>query len=130
MVQPAAYSTSINIHNPALPPVPGTTGQPVIFSKKAVLSVPEGAALIPPSSLVQDELLPDYSEEVDCTVIRSLLGKTTLAATAFIEGWVVIYSEATVGPNGTVTRNPLDVTAVRTDSKGALELDDALEDDF
>ena len=128
MVQPGVYSTSINIHNPALPPPPGTTGGTVTFYKKAVLSVPEGTAQIPPSHLMTDQLAADFSEEVDCAIIRKLLGAA--APAGFIEGWVVIYSEATVSPTGVVTRNPLDVTAVRSDSKGALEFDDAQEDDF
>ena len=122
MIQPGDYSTSINIHNPHesffwLQPA-------VTFLKKAVLSSQEGLPPVPPSAFVSDTVRNDFSEYVDCRIIRGLLGTAAPPAPTFIEGWVVLV----VPP--TSTTNILDVVGVYTDSKGALELKTASEHFF
>jgi hypothetical protein len=86
-VRPGVYETSINIHNPQLP-----TGNPlpkVLFVKKAVLAPPEGEKPIPPSKFRRDELQADFAEQVDCKIIRDMLGPA--GAAPFIEGFLVLY---------------------------------------
>jgi hypothetical protein len=122
MVQPGTYSTTINIHNPhddMFSQQPSTT-----FLKKAVQSLPEGKQMLPPSGFVKDTLNNDFAEEVDCTIIRSLLG---IPGTAFIEGYVVIISPPTPNPLGGFFTNELDVTGIYTNAKGALEVHPANE---
>jgi hypothetical protein len=117
MVQPGTYSTTINIHNPhddMFSQQPSTK-----FLKKAVQSLPEGKQMLPPSGFVTDVLNNDYAEEVDCTIIRSLLGIT---GTSFIEGYVVIISPPTTNPAGGFFTNELDVIGIYTNAKGALEI--------
>jgi hypothetical protein len=122
MVQPGTYSTTINIHNPHDDMF---SQQPLTkFLKKAVESVPEGKQLIPPSNFVNDTLPNDYAEEVDCTIIRSLLGST---GTSFIEGYVVIIVPPTPNSLGGYYTNELDVTGIYTDSKGAEQVRPANE---
>jgi hypothetical protein len=58
----------------------------VTFVKKVVLSSPEGKELIPPSPFRRDVLKPDFSEEVDCTIIRQMSHSNA----PFIEGFVVL----------------------------------------
>jgi len=89
------YTTSINIHNPNI----FTSDKPLSFIKKAVIAKREGVTLIPPSAFMQDSLPNDYSETVDCTVIRALLGKAAAAAPAFIEGFVVLIVPPASSPN-------------------------------
>jgi hypothetical protein len=107
MVSPGAYFTTINIHNPHDDLF---SSQPfTAFLKKAVLSQPEGVTPTRPSPFVQDNLKNDYAEEVDCTIIKRLLGITS---TAFIEGYVVII----VPPTGSAApiTNQLDVIGIYT----------------
>jgi len=120
MVQPGTYSTTINIHNPhddMFSQQPSTT-----FLKKAVQSLPEGQQQRPPSGFAKDNLVNDYAEEVDCTIIRTLLGIT---GTSFIEGYVVIISPPTPNPAGGYFTNELDVIGIYTNAKGALKIQPA-----
>lgn len=106
-VQPATYSTSINIHNPNAT-FGGVVGLPVVFVKKVVVSSPEGRPPNKPSPFRQDILDPDFSEEIDCTIIRSMIVPTP-PPNIFIEGYFVIYAlPSPVGPS------ELDVTEVVT----------------
>src|SRR4029077_17787262 len=82
-VAPGTYFTSINIHNPASSLFTSETS--LSFVKKAVISMPEGTTQVPPSQLVQDNLQNDFSEYVDCAIIRTLLGAAAPPAPAFIE---------------------------------------------
>jgi hypothetical protein len=124
MVQPGTYSTSINIHNPALP---SANTAPVTFYKKAVISNQEGQTQVPPSSLKTDQLPPDFSEEVDCTTIANFFSPPLTIATNFYEGWVVIYVPQ---PASTGASLPLDVEGVYTNLKGALKVRPATLDKF
>jgi hypothetical protein len=108
------YATTINIHNPDSSLFSSQTS--LSFFKKAVLSLPEGTTKVPPSSMVQDSLENDYAEEVDCKIIRSLLGSAAPAAPAYIEGYVVI-----IVPPTNFT-NQLDVVGIYTNAKGALQV--------
>jgi hypothetical protein len=85
-VRPGTYETTINIHNPQLPtnPLPF-----VVFAKKAVLAPPEGEKPIPPSKFRVDRLQADFAEQVDCKIIRDMLGPAGVAP--FIEGFLVLY---------------------------------------
>ena len=124
-VAPGTYYTTINIHNPHEGLFSSQTS--TTFLKKAVLSLQEGITPVPPSPLVQDNLPNDFAEEVDCTVIRRLLGSAAPAAPAFIEGYVVLI----VPPTSTATvPNVLDVVGIYTNSLGALEVQPANEHFF
>jgi hypothetical protein len=70
-VRPGIYETSINIHNPQLPlnPLPSVT-----FVKKVVLALPEGEKPVPPSKFRVDKVEADFAEQVDCRIIREMLG--------------------------------------------------------
>jgi hypothetical protein len=128
MVQPGAYSTTINIHNPhdgIFSSQPSTT-----FMKKAVRSLPEGATPFPPSGFVTDTLTNDFAEEVDCPIIRAMLGASAPPAPAFIEGYVVIIVPPTTNPAGGFFTNELDVNAIYTDLKGAMQVRPANEHFF
>jgi len=116
------YSTTINIHNPHDNAFSSQTS--TSFLKKAVLSLPEGTTPVPPSALVQDNLLNDFAEEVDCAVIRKLLGTAAPPAPAFIEGFVVIIVPPT---SASTVPNVLDVIGVYTDKLGALKVHPANE---
>jgi hypothetical protein len=105
-IEPGDYSTSINIHNPNI----FSSDKPISFLKKAVIAKREGVTFVPPSAFAQDSLPNDYSESVDCTIIRKLLGKSASAAPAFIEGFVVIIAPPAGSPN------QLDVVGVYTSS--------------
>jgi hypothetical protein len=118
------YFTSINIHNPASSLF--TTQTSLAFLKKAVISSPEGTTAIAPSEMINDGLQNDYSEYVDCAIIRKLLGSSAPPAPAFIEGWVIILVPPTPGTN-TSTTNVLDVWGVYTNAKGAEHLVPATE---
>lgn len=104
-VRPGIYETSINIHNPQLPvtPLPSVT-----FVKKAVLALREGERPTPPSGFRRDVLQADFAEQVDCKVIRSILGPA--GAAPFIEGFVVLI----VIPSPVTTPHELDVIGVYT----------------
>jgi hypothetical protein len=104
-VRPGIYETSINIHNPQLPltPLPSVT-----FVKKAVLALREGEERVRPSQFRRDDLQADFAEQVDCRVIRALLGPTGTAP--FIEGFVVLI----VFPSPLTTPHELDVVGVYT----------------
>jgi hypothetical protein len=104
-VRPGIYETSINIHNPQLPLVPLPS---VTFVKKAVLALREGEKPVPPSRFRRDELQADFAEQVDCKIIRSLLGPA--GAAPFIEGFVVLI----VLPSPLTTPHELDVVGVYT----------------
>jgi hypothetical protein len=119
---PGTYFTSINIHNPQ--ETLFSNMPPVRFLKKAVLSLEEGITPQPPSPFVTDVLPSDFAEQVDCLVIRRLLGPIAPPAPAFIEGYVVI-----VVPPTNIT-NVLDVVGVYTNSAGALEVKPANEHFF
>jgi hypothetical protein len=121
-IAPGTYHTSINIHNPAESQFGINDGGAVTFYKKAVISLEEGVTQIPPSALVQDTLKDDYAEQVDCKVIRALLGAAAPAAPAFIEGYVIII----VPPTSTATE-VLDVYGVYTNAKGAEVIRPATE---
>ena len=124
-VAPGTYFTSINIHNPASSLFTSATS--VSFMKKAVISMPEGTTQIPPSQLVQDSLQNDFSEYVDCAIIRTLLGSAAPPAPAFIEGWVIILVPPTVLASGKSVTNVLDVWGVYSNAKGAEHLVPATE---
>ena len=104
-VRPGIYETSINIHNPQLPlkPLPRVT-----FVKKVVLALPEGERPEPPSQFRRDVLQPDFAEEVDCKIIRGMLGPA--GAAPFVEGFVVLI----VLPAPLATPHELDVVGVYT----------------
>ena len=110
-VRPGFYETSINIHNPQLPvgPVPGVPFvMNVTFVKKVVLSLPEGEKPIAPSQFRRDILQSDFAEQVDCKIIRAMLGPAGTAP--FIEGFVVLI----VFPAPLATPHELDVVGVYT----------------
>lgn len=119
------YATSINIHNPHESFFSSQTS--TTFLKKAVLSMPEGVTPVPPSSLVTDTLPNDFAEEVDCKIIRTLLGPA--GTPAFIEGFVIIIVPPT-GSGTTSFTNVLDVVGVYSNAKGALEIHPANEHFF
>jgi hypothetical protein len=104
-VRPGVYETSINIHNPQLPtnPLPS-----VLFVKKVVLALPEGEKPVPPSTFRRDVLQADFAEQVDCKIIREMLGPAGVAP--FIEGFVVLI----VFPAPLTTPHELDVVGVYT----------------
>jgi hypothetical protein len=122
MVQPGTYSTTINIHNPhnSLFSIQTST----MFLKYAVESLPEGVTPLPPSAPMTDVLPNNFSEEVDCTIIKKLLGIT---GTTFIEGWVVLVVPPTPTSTGGFFTNELDVVGIYTDSKGAEHTQPATE---
>src|ERR1700730_5105445 len=62
----------------------------------------------------------DFAEEVDCKIIRAMLGSIAPPPPAFIEGYAVIIVPPTSSPTGTTFTNELDVTGIYTDLKGAL----------
>jgi hypothetical protein len=97
--------TSINIHNPELPtkPLPNVT-----FIKKVVLALPEGEPPEPPSQFRRDVLRADFAEQVDCKIIRDMLGPA--GAAPFVEGFVVLI----VLPDPLATAHELDVVGVYT----------------
>jgi hypothetical protein len=104
-VRPGIYETSINIHNPQLP----TNSLPsVTFVKKVVLALPEGEKPVPPSRFRVDRLQADFAEQVDCKIIREMLGPA--GAAPFIEGFVVLI----VLPQPLTTPHELDVVGVYT----------------
>jgi len=106
-VRPGIYETSINIHNPQLPfppPPPGSLG--VVFVKKVVRSPREGEDAFRIGAHL-DHLLPDFAEQVDCKIIRSLLNNPTAP---FIEGFVVLY----VFPDPLSVPHEFDVVGVYT----------------
>ena len=127
-VAPGTYFTSINIHNPASSLFTSETS--VSFIKKAVISMPEGTTQVPPSQLVQDSLQNDFSEYVDCAIIRTLLGAAAPPAPAFIEGWVIILVPPTTVVGGKSITNVLDVWGVYSNAKGAEHLVPATEHFF
>ncbi|HKD79619.1 MAG TPA: hypothetical protein VKH81_07990 [Candidatus Angelobacter sp.] len=92
-VRPGIYETTINIHNPQLPlnPLPSVT-----FAKKVVLSTPEGEKPVPPSRFRVDRVQADFAEQVDCKIIREMLGPAGTAP--FIEGFVVLIIPSRVNP--------------------------------
>jgi hypothetical protein len=104
-VRPGLYETTINIHNPQLPvnPLPS-----VIFLKKVVLALPEGKEPVAPSAFRRDVLKADFAEQVDCRIIREMLGPAGTAP--FIEGFVVLI----VFPSPLTTPHELDVVGVYT----------------
>jgi hypothetical protein len=102
-VRPGAYGTSINIHNPELP-----GSQPVIFVKKAVRSPREGEEHFPRPDFRRGSLEADFAEQVDCKIIRALLGPAGDAP--FIEGFVVLI----VFPSPWSTPHEFDVFGVYT----------------
>ena len=104
-VENAEYATSINIHNPNL----FTTDKPISFLKKVVRAKEEGMTPTAPSAFKQDTLPNDYSEYVDCHVIRAMMPGAP-ASPAFIEGFVVIVVPPASSPN------ELDVVGVYTSS--------------
>ena len=119
-VAPGTYFTTINIHNPHENLF--STETSTSFLKKAVLSLQEGVAPVAPSALVQDSLANDFAEEVDCTIVRRLLGSAAPPAPAFIEGFVVLI----VPPTSAATvPNVLDVFGVYTNSLGAIHIEPA-----
>jgi hypothetical protein len=89
------YETTVNIHNPHLVTIQ--------FRKKAVIALPQSS---PPgliSNFVQEVLTPDQALGVNCRDIRALFAP--VAVPAFIEGFLVIYIDAT---------RPIDVIEVHT----------------
>jgi hypothetical protein len=106
-VRPGNYETSINIHNPEFPKTPP---QPVLFAKKVVRVKREGEKpYFPPSQFRFESLDADFAEQIDCKLIRSLLGSPT-GDDPFIEGFVVLI----VIPNPLTTPHELDVVGVYT----------------
>ena len=113
-VRPGVYETSINIHNPQLPtnPLPSVT-----FVKKVVLALPEGEKPTQPSRFRRDVLQADFAEQVDCKIIRDMLGPA--GAAPFIEGFVVLI----VFPAPLATPHELDVVGVDSPTQSiALEM--------
>jgi hypothetical protein len=82
--------------------------QSVTFVKKAVLAPREGDERVRPSQFRRDDLQADFAEQVDCKVIRALLGPA--GAAPFIEGFVVLI----VFPSPLTTPHELDVVGVYT----------------
>jgi hypothetical protein len=80
----------------------------VTFVKKVVLSLPEGEKPIAPSPFRRDILQSDFAEQVDCKIIRAMLGPAGTAP--FIEGFVVLI----VFPAPLATPHELDVVGVYT----------------
>lgn len=103
-VRPGIYETTINIHNPQLGANPLPT---VAFAKKVVLATPEGEKPVPPSRFRVDKLQADFAEQVDCRIIREMLGPAGTAP--FIEGFVVL-----IVPSRTNPLPELDVVGVYT----------------
>jgi hypothetical protein len=101
VVRPGTYETSINIHNPAF--------QPVIFAKKAVRAPREGDEQFRRPEFRLGRLEADFAEQVDCKVIRSLLG-SPVGNDPFVEGFVVLI----VIPIPWDTSHELDVVGVYT----------------
>jgi hypothetical protein len=99
-VRPGTYATSINIHNPQF--------RTVTFLKKAVRSPREEEPSIPPGVVKYPLTLDsDLAEQVDCKVIRDLLGNPP---DPFIEGFVVLF----VLPTQWQIPNEFDVVGVYT----------------
>jgi hypothetical protein len=106
-VQPGAYTTAINLHNP--------NHHPVVIVKKAILLFAESSPSAgrkpevprPPRTRHRLELRPDWGVEIDCQDIREVLLRgdegTIVPAPIFIKGWVVLESAS-----------PLDVQVVYT----------------
>jgi hypothetical protein len=80
----------------------------VTFGKMAVISNPEGVPSLPLTAFRVDTLSPLFAEEVDCRIIRSLLG-TEDAKAPFIEGFVFILVLPSPPP-----KQELDVVGVYT----------------
>ena len=88
-------------------------------------SLPEGATPPPPSEFAPENLKNDYAEEVDCTIIRTLLG---LGGTNFIEGYVVIIvPPVPIAGTNKFYVNELDVVGIYTDSHGTMQVQPANE---
>ena|SRR2546425_1061247 len=102
-VRPGTYETSINIHNPQF--------QPVRFVKKAVRAPREGERQFPrPEFRVPREPLEaDFAEQIDCKLIRALLGSPA-GNDPFIEGFVVLIAI----PSQQTNPEALDVVGVYT----------------
>jgi hypothetical protein len=74
------YASSINIHNPQAK----TT---VVFVKKIVVALREGATPRQPIIVPRGILRPDQADRVDCRFIKAQL---KLPALAYVEGFVVL----------------------------------------
>lgn len=122
MVQPGTYSTTINIHNPHNDMF--SLQKSTTFLKFATESLPEGVTPPPPGGPATDTLTNNFSEEVDCPIIKKLLGITS---TSFFEGWVVIIVPPTVNSAGGFFTNELDVTGIYTNAKGEEHVEPATE---
>ena len=109
------YATTINIHNPG--------SEPVTFFKKLALSYPpEEQRPGKVMRIAEDALKPDEALKVDCPDLERRLGGFP---TAYIEGFVVIESPASLDvtavytaaavdeEKGTVTQSSIDVEEVR-----------------
>jgi hypothetical protein len=100
-VRPGTYETSINIHNPEF--------QPVIFAKKAVRAPREWEEQFRPPRFFLGKLEADFAEQIDCKLIRALLGSPA-GNDPFVEGFVVLI----VIPIPWNTSHELDVVGVYT----------------
>jgi hypothetical protein len=101
-VRPGNYETSINVHNPQF--------QAVRFVKKAVRSPREGERQFPRPEfrLPREPLEADFAEQIDCKLIRALLGP--VGNDPFIEGFVVLIAI----PSQQTNPEGLDVVGVYT----------------
>src|SRR5438477_1757875 len=93
-VKPANYAIAINVHN--------FLGEPIGFTKKAVIANPQGQPRGRISAKKEDRLAPDEALEIDCPdIVRLFAG--AVSDLKFIKGFVVVES-----------KTELDVVAVST----------------
>ena len=93
-VKPANYATAINVHN--------FLAEPVGFTKKAVITNPQGQQRGRISPKQEDRLKADEALEIDCPDIVKLLAGVA-SDLKFIKGFVVVES-----------KTELDVVAIST----------------
>lgn len=84
-VKPGNYATAIDVHN--------FMGEPVAFTKKAVISNPQGQERGKISAKREDKLRLDEALEIDCLdIVRLFAGAASNLK--FIKGFVVIESKS------------------------------------
>jgi hypothetical protein len=93
---PGTYLTAVNIHNP--------NPFPVVFTKKALVTNPQGQPRGKIGRPVEEKLEPNEGLELDCDNIARLLEMQPALPDSFLKGFVVITTPA----------QELDVVAVYT----------------